>query len=152
MAASIPAATMRFLNHVLIVLPFTFDALRLLQFQGRLDIDGFTQCAKPKVRVLLDLMDGTMSLGGLEYKIGFDHLFSRNRHFLFRHRTHARMPRHQCVVPGWYVTKREGPIDLRDGIIWIVDGQPPAFHIGMESALHDKNPAAFRHTNELLHR
>ena len=97
-------------------------------------------------------MGGTPSLGGLEDKIGLNHLLSRNRHFLFHHCTHAWMPGHQGVVPGRHVTKREDPIGLCDGKIWIVDGQPPAFHIGMESTLHNKNPAVFRHTNDFLHR
>src|SRR5438132_13105488 len=122
MAASIPAVTMKFLIQVLIVLPLTFDTSWLLQFQSRLDFDGFTQCAQSIVRVLLDLMDGTMSLGGLEDKICFDHLFSRNRHFPFRHRTHARMPGHQCVLPRRHVTKRESTICLRHGLTWMPSG------------------------------
>ena len=62
------------------------------------------------------------------------------------------MPDKHLIGAGRDIADLKPAIFIGHRIVGILHGEPPAFHIGVEAALHDEHPSPLRHADELLHR
>ena len=62
------------------------------------------------------------------------------------------MPDDQLIGARRHIGHGEPALFVRLGKVGIRDGHPPTLHVGMETALHDKDPTIFAEFHQLFHR